>query len=895
MWQLASRGLTRRAAPAQSGLFSGLNPSVYNATDPLPLWVIQIIVIIGMTQLLALVFSRIHQPKVIAEVIGGVLLGPSVMGRIPNFTNTIFPSASMPVLTLTSDIGLILFLFLVGLEIDVRVIKRNARASLSISIAGLVLPLGLGAALAVPIYNVFTDPKVNFGYFVLFVAVAVGITAFPVLCRILTELKLLDTTVGVVVLAAGVGNDVVGWILLALTVALVNAGSGLTALWVLLTAIGYILFLTIPVRLAFRWIARRTGSLETGQPTTLMMTLTLVIVFVSAFFTDIIGIHPIFGGFLSGLIIPHDNGFAIALVEKLEDLVTVLFLPIYFILSGLRTNLGLLNNGITWGYTILICVVSFFAKFLGSSIAAKLCGFNVREAGAVGALMSCKGLVELIALNVGLQAGILDTRTFSMFVLHALVLTFMTTPLVLFFYPAKYRVHADTVRRLSVGSTGASSEDGVKSLAATGDIFKTRFTVVLDRIEQLPAIMTLTQLLQYPSDSPSVEISKDSDAYQISAQPQTPSAALTPALPQHRLSVDALRLVELTDRTSTVLKSQAVETLMRKDPILRVFRTFGHLRRLAVSTTLSVVGWEDYPSHVAEHVRQTASQMVVIPWSSGPSSDEETPKSNAAGPSTRTASPVEGLFSTQGEQTLTAAHSQFIRQVFQETPSDVALFVDRGVQELDDGQEDYHVFLPFFGGPDDRLALSFVVQLCMNSTVSATIVRFRRTASNDLTPCSTTESDVKLKDELISANIPTLHYTTLRDTVYGIRHTQMRLESDTADDLLWAQYTSPSEPEIADALSRISFREEFHSKPLNAVLDSASAAVAQHDDHARLIVVVGRSRLMAVESHDAELRELCAARGASLGSEMPKTLGPVAAAFVAANTNSSLLVLQACR
>ena len=239
--------------------------------------------------------GRIRQPRVIAEVIGGVILGPTIMGRIPNFSNTIFPSQSLSFLTLTADIGLVFFLFIVGLEIDTRVIKRNAKASFLISTASLVLPLGVGAGIAVPIYHEFIDPSINKGYFILFVAVAVGITAFPVLCRILTEVKLLETTVGVVVLSAGVGNDVVGWILLALTVALVNASTGLTALWVLLAATGFVLFLLLPVRWAFVWLARKTGSFDNGQPTPLMMTLTLLLVLIAAFFTDIIGIHPIFG------------------------------------------------------------------------------------------------------------------------------------------------------------------------------------------------------------------------------------------------------------------------------------------------------------------------------------------------------------------------------------------------------------------------------------------------------------------------------------------------------------------------------------------------------------------------------------------------------------------------
>jgi Kef-type K+ transport system membrane component KefB len=220
------------------------------------------------------------------------------MGRIPNFTNTIFPQTSIHLLTLTSTIGIVFYLFIVAIELDASLAKRNAKASIAISVSGLAIPLGLGAAIAVPIYHHFVDPKVNYGYFILFVAVAVGITAFPVLCRILTETRLLDTTVGVLVLSAGIGNDVTGWILLALTVALVNASTGLTAFYVLLTGIAYTLFLLIPGRWAFRWLARKSGSLEKGEPSAFMMTVTLILVLISAFFTDIIGIHPIFGQLL---------------------------------------------------------------------------------------------------------------------------------------------------------------------------------------------------------------------------------------------------------------------------------------------------------------------------------------------------------------------------------------------------------------------------------------------------------------------------------------------------------------------------------------------------------------------------------------------------------------------
>jgi len=218
-----------------------------------------------------------------------------------------------------------------------------------------------------------------------------------VLCRILTELKLLQTQVGVVVLSAGVSNDVIGWILLALCVALVNAGSGVTALYVLLTCVAWILFLVYAVRPLFIILLRRTGSLSNG-PTQSVVALTVLMVFTSAFFTGIIGVHPIFGAFLMGLICPHEGGFAIKLTEKIEDLVAVFFLPLYFALSGLSTNLGLLNSAITWAYVIGVIAVAFIAKVTGGTLAARANKMVWRESFTIGVLMSCKGLVELIVL-----------------------------------------------------------------------------------------------------------------------------------------------------------------------------------------------------------------------------------------------------------------------------------------------------------------------------------------------------------------------------------------------------------------------------------------------------------------------------------------------------------------
>ena len=357
-------------------------------------------------------------------------------------------------------------------------------------------------------------------------------------------------------------------------------------------------------------------------------------------------------------------------------------------------------------------------------------------------------------LNVGLTARILDTRTFSMFVLHALVLTFITTPLTLLFYPPQYRVHTGELPKQPVPSL----EDGTGSTAReVQEAVKSRFAVVVDRIEQLPAVMTLTQLLQPPAvGGPYSEVSSVDEkalAESMSVVPRTLAAAATP-----RIKVDALRLIELTNRTSAMLKSQAADSLALSDPVLAIFKTFGYLHRMAVSTALAVVGYENFSENVTQHVRASGSQMVILPWTNGlgavedAATDKENPvpsASDATSPSTgTTASPFDALSHTKrqnnnqsGGHGSVATHSHFVRRVFADAPADVALFWDRGVRESAEGagEGQFHIFMPFFGGPDDRSALAFVVQLCMHPSVSATVVRIRKTDGGGLGPTDTIE------------------------------------------------------------------------------------------------------------------------------------------------------------
>jgi hypothetical protein len=332
-------------------------------------------------------------------------------------------------------------------------------------------------------------------------------------------------------------------------------------------------------------------------------------------------------------------------------------------------------------------------------------------------LISFVSLVELIVLNVGLQANILDQRIFSMFVFMALLLTFITTPLTLYFYPPRYRDHVGVpLERGPTSGTGATSDEFILS----------KFAVVFDDMDQLPSAMTLTQLLQ-PPNSARLNVA-EKPLTEKSTEPET-SAISYSYNKSSTISVDALRLIELTDRTSGVLRSQSADTLTRNDPVLSVFRTFGRLNRFSVSAFLSVINHDEFSSYVTNHAREFGSQALVIPWPLAPHATEVMGGRNLGLPY----GPFDSLFSKASGIDDAASHlvrSQFVRKVFASSPSDVALFIDRGLS-TDSGSTIYpHVFLPFSGGPDDRLALSFVIQLCLHDAISATVVRIHRLESD---------------------------------------------------------------------------------------------------------------------------------------------------------------------
>lgn len=417
-------------------------------------------------------------------------------------------------------------------------------------------------------------------------------------------------------LSAGVGNDVVGWILLALCVTLVNSGAGLTALWILLVSVGYCLFLAFAVRPAFMWVLRRTGSLSNG-PTQAVVALTILLVLASSFFTAIIGIHAIFGAFMIGLICPHEGGFAVKLTEKIEDLVGVLFLPLYFALSGLRTNLGLLDNGITWGYVVGVCAVAFFGKVFGGTVAARLNGLVWRESLTIGCLMSCKGLVELIVLNIGLQARILSTRTFTIFVVMALVTTFATTPLVAWLYPPWYQRKLDLWKRGKIDWEGKPIPQEESTEPSEGDWDEhheaVRKIIVYLRMDGLPRIFSLVTMFATKREqtAPAGPLLKPEGGGVFKNQ-QALASMVTIRRP---VRVNGLRLMELTERESSVMRVSELEEYANRDPIIKAFGTFGTSHDVSVGGQVAVVPGRTFSGTLLKRAKNLSADFIVIPWS----------------------------------------------------------------------------------------------------------------------------------------------------------------------------------------------------------------------------------------------------------------------------------------
>ncbi|HCY43501.1 MAG TPA: cation/H(+) antiporter [Prolixibacteraceae bacterium] len=412
----------------QSSYFSQFIKSItYNLAHPVGLILAQIITILIVSRIFAYIFKKIHQPTVIGEIIAGIALGPSLLGMLfPEFSSALFPENSLDNLSLLSQIGLILFMFMVGMELDIKVIQNKVKDAVVVSNAGILIPFTLGIGLAYFIYESFAPKGVAFLSFGLFLGLAMSITAFPVLARIVQERGMHKTRLGTLVITCAAADDITAWCMLAAIIAIAKAGSFVSSLYIILLAIGYVLIMIKVVRPFLKRVGDLHASRENmSKQVVAIFFLTLLI---SSYTTEIIGIHALFGAFLAGTIMPENSKFRNIFIQKIEDVALVLLLPLFFVFTGLRTQIGLLDDIHLWKITGLIVLVAIAGKFAGSAIASKIMGQNWRDSLTIGALMNTRGLMELVVLNIGYDLGILSPEIFSMMVIMALVTTFMTGP-----------------------------------------------------------------------------------------------------------------------------------------------------------------------------------------------------------------------------------------------------------------------------------------------------------------------------------------------------------------------------------------------------------------------------------------------------------------------------------
>ncbi|CAI9766273.1 unnamed protein product [Fraxinus pennsylvanica] len=735
---------------SSDGIWQGENPLQY----AFPLLIIQTTLVILTSRAVAFFLKPLRQPKVVAEIVGGIILGPSALGRNKDFMHWVFPSWSTPILESVASIGLLFFLFLVGLECDLNAIRRSGKKALGIAVAGISFPflLGIGVTFLQRKAIKMSDRKGYAEYFV-FIGVSLSITAFPVLARILAELKLLTTGVGETAMAAAAINDVAAWILLALSVAVAGGThSPLVSIWVLLSSLAFVGFMIVVVRPVMNWVAIKCSSdhniVDEGY-----IYLTLAAVMVSGFLTDLIGIHEIFGAFIFGLIIPKRGELAGRLIKRIEDFVFGLLLPLYFASNGLKTDVGKINGVAAWGLLAVVISSACAGKILGTFMVALLCTIPVRESLTLGLLMNTKGLVELVVLNIGREKKVLDDEMFAILVMMALFTTFITTPTVMAIYKPEH------------------------SLSALGGC---EFWKKLSNAKGTDAELNILACIRGPGDSPSlINLIKSSSSSQ-----------------RFITKLYVMQLVEFTDRSSSLVMVQRA----RKNGIpcigrfhqgesdeqrAAVFEAYNQLGRVTVRPTTAIstlsIMHEDI-CHIAEKKR---AAMIILPFHK--------------------------QWKRDGDQDIEINVGHGWRNVNEKVlinaPCPVGVLIDRGfglgVQKSSRDRDLLkRVCVVFFGGPDSRETLKFGSRMVDNPEVRLTLIKFVANAGSDGN-IKTQSTSLEVSVELDNNSIASMDYRK------EMEHDEAVLADFTSSCNGVAEYIEKETKDIAEEVLAIAQSSEF--------------------------------------------------------------------------------------
>ncbi|GMY14583.1 cation/H(+) antiporter 20-like [Fagus crenata] len=651
---------------SSEGAWQGDNPLNY----AFPLLILQTTLVLSLTHFLAFLLKPLRQPKVIAEII-------VPLGRNKQFVHLLFPSWSTPILESVGSIGLLFFLFLVGIELDLTSIRRSGKRAFTIALVGISLPflfsVGVTFLLRKAVHN---EDKVGYVQLLMFMGVALSITAFPVLARILAELKLLTTQVGETAMATAAFNDVAAWILLASTVAISGGDhkSPLVSIWILISGVAFVAFMLLLIRPVMNWVAQKCSS-EYDFLHEAYICLTLLGVMISGFMTDLIGIHAIFGAFVFGLTIPKGGDFATRVIKRIEDFVSGLLLLLYFASSGLKTDVAKIHGAEAWGLLVLVISTACAGKILGTFVVAMLCMIPVRESLALGVLMNTKGLVELIVLNIGKEKKVLNDEIFAILVLMALFTTFMTTPTVMAIYKPLHGIYSQTNRPLQRQlPLTENSKDELRILAC------------VHGPENVPSLINLVESIRNPNRSP--------------------------------LKLYVMHLVELTDRSSSIMMVQRARkngfpfiNRFRKgatqDQIAAAFETYAQVNRVNIRHSIAISALSTMQEDICHVAQEKRVAMIILPFHK--------------------------LWRGKGEEAMENVNHgwRMVNQmVLKRAPCSVTVLVDRGFgcepkQEAGPSTPmPKRVCILFFGGPDDREALELGGRMAEHPALRLTILRF---------------------------------------------------------------------------------------------------------------------------------------------------------------------------
>lgn len=385
------------------------------------------VIVIAASRALGALFKGMHQPPVIGEVLAGILLGPTFFGRAaPALSAVVLPSSLGRELGVIAGLGVLFYMFIVGIDLDVGGLRGKLRSTLTIAQSSIMLPFLFGAAVALWLYPRLAPPQVSFGVFAMFMGLALSVTAFPVLARILSDGGMLRTRLGQTAIGCAAVSDVLAWCLLAFTVGVARERLD-GAVRTLLLALAYIAVVVGVVRPLIKRVSAQQDA--RGNVSSGVIGIAFVGVLLSAFVTELIGIHALFGAFLLGAMVPHDSLLARELTRRLEDIVKMLLLPAFFALVGLKTQMGLVRGTEDFATCALIVLLACAGKLAGTALAARATGLGVRDALSLGVLMNTRGLMELIVLDVGLELGVISPKLFAMLVVMALATTLLTAPL----------------------------------------------------------------------------------------------------------------------------------------------------------------------------------------------------------------------------------------------------------------------------------------------------------------------------------------------------------------------------------------------------------------------------------------------------------------------------------